>query len=37
VIRAARTCIERMLDFTAQHPATTAPPASGFVPNLGAA
>jgi quinolinate synthase len=37
VIRDARTCIERMLDFTARHPATTALPASGFVPNLGAA
>jgi quinolinate synthase len=37
VIRAARTCIERMLEFTSRHPATTAPPASGFVPNLGAA
>jgi quinolinate synthase len=37
VIRAARTCIERMLEFTAQHPVTTAPPASGFVPNIGAA
>lgn len=36
VIRAARTCIERMLDFTARHPVTTAPPASGFVPNVGA-
>jgi quinolinate synthase len=36
VIRDARTCIERMLEFTAQHPGTTAPPASGFVPNLGA-
>jgi quinolinate synthase len=37
VIRDARTCIERMLEFTAQHPLTTAPPATGFVPNLGAA
>lgn len=37
VIRDARTCIERMLEFTSQHPATTAPPATGFVPNLGAA
>jgi quinolinate synthase len=36
VIRDARTCIERMLEFTAQHPGTTAPPATGFVPNLGA-
>jgi quinolinate synthase len=36
VIRDARTCIERMLEFTARHPGTTAPPASGFVPNLGA-
>jgi quinolinate synthase len=36
VIRDARTCIERMLEFTAQNPGTTAPPASGFVPNLGA-
>jgi quinolinate synthase len=35
VIRDARTCIERMLEFTAQHPVTTAPPATGFVPNLG--
>ena len=30
-------CIERMLDFVAQHPASTARPASGFVPNIGAA
>jgi quinolinate synthase len=37
VIRDARTCIERMLEFTAAHPQTTTPPASGFVPNLGAA
>ena len=37
VIRAARTCIERMLDFTARHPNATAVPATGFVPNLGAA
>jgi quinolinate synthase len=37
VVRDARTCIERMLEFTAQHPLTTAPPATGFVPNLGAA
>lgn len=37
VIDAARTCIERMLDFTARHPTTTAPPATGFVPNIGAA
>jgi quinolinate synthase len=37
VIRAARTCIERMLDFTARHPNVTAAPATGFVPNLGAA
>jgi len=37
VIRSARTCIERMLDFTARHPVATAPPATGFVPNLGAA
>jgi quinolinate synthase len=37
VIRAARTCIERMLDFTARHPNATAAPATGFVPNLGAA
>ena len=36
VIRDARTCIERMLEFTAQHPVATAPPATGFVPNLGA-
>jgi quinolinate synthase len=37
VIRDARTCIERMLDFTAAHRGTTSPPATGFVPNLGAA
>jgi quinolinate synthase len=37
VIRSARTCIERMLEFTARHPTTTAPSASGFVPNIGAA
>jgi len=37
VSRSARTCIERMLDFTARHPVATAPPATGFVPNLGAA
>jgi quinolinate synthase len=37
VIRDARTCIERMLEFTTRHPVTTAPPATGFVPNLGAA
>lgn len=36
VIRDARRCIERMLEFTAAHPAATAPPPSGFVPNLGA-
>jgi quinolinate synthase len=36
VISDARTCIERMLEFTAQHPRTTAPPTTGFVPNLGA-
>jgi quinolinate synthase len=37
VIRSARTCIERMLEFTARHPVTTAPPPDGFVPNIGAA
>jgi quinolinate synthase len=37
VIRSARTCIERMLEFTARHPVTTAPPANGLVPNIGAA
>jgi quinolinate synthase len=37
VIRDARTCIERMLEFTARHPHATTPPATGFVPNLGAA
>jgi len=37
VIRDARTCIERMLEFTAAHPRATTPPPSGFVPNLGAA
>ena len=36
VIRDARTCIERMLEFTAKNPVATAPPATGFVPNLGA-
>jgi quinolinate synthase len=30
-------CIERMLDFVAQHPAAIAKPAQGFVPNIGAA
>ena len=30
-------CIERMLDFVAQHPAAIAQPAQGFVPNIGAA
>jgi quinolinate synthase len=30
-------CIERMLDFVATHPAATAKPAQGFVPNIGAA
>lgn len=30
-------CIERMLDFVAKNPASTARPASGFVPNIGAA
>jgi len=37
VIRDARACIERMLDFTARNPGVTAKPASGFTPNLGAA
>jgi quinolinate synthase len=37
VIRGARTCIDRMLEFVAQRPNVTAPPASGFVPHLGAA
>jgi quinolinate synthase len=37
VIRDARTCIERMLEFVAQHPGATVAPASGFVPHLGAA
>jgi quinolinate synthase len=37
VIRKARTCIERMLDFTAAHPLATKAPATGFVPHLGAA
>ncbi|MBV8208550.1 MAG: quinolinate synthase NadA [Burkholderiaceae bacterium] len=37
VIRTARACIERMLDFTARHPGITRPPPSGFVPHLGAA
>ena len=37
VIARARTCIDRMLEFTARHPQATAQPASGFVPNLGAA
>jgi quinolinate synthase len=37
VIRDARTCIERMLDFVARNPGATALPAGGFVPNLGAA
>jgi len=37
VIEAARTCIERMLDFVAKHPGATAAPATGFVPHLGAA
>ncbi|MES2889815.1 MAG: quinolinate synthase NadA [Pseudomonadota bacterium] len=33
----ALTCIDRMLDFVKQHPGSTAPAPSGFVPNLGAA
>ena len=33
----ALTCIERMLDFVAKHPAAVAKPAQGFVPNVGAA
>lgn len=33
----ALRCIERMLDFTAAHAAATKAPASGFVPNIGAA
>jgi len=37
VIVRARTCIDRMLEFVAQRPRATAPPASGFVPHLGAA
>jgi quinolinate synthase len=37
VIHDAGICIERMLEFTTRHPVTTAPPATGFVPNLGAA
>ena len=37
VIRGARTCIDRMLEFVAQRPGVTARPASGFVPHLGAA
>ncbi len=37
VIRKARTCIERMLDFVAAHPLATKAPASGFVPHIGAA
>jgi len=37
VIRRARTCIDRMLDFVAQHPGSITPAPGGFVPNLGAA
>ncbi len=36
VIRDGRTGIGRMLEFTVRHPVATAPPATGFVPNLGA-
>jgi quinolinate synthase len=35
--RQALGCIERMLDFVAQHPQAIAAPQRGFVPNLGAA
>jgi quinolinate synthase len=37
VMRDARACIERMLDFVAQNPGVATTPAGGFVPNLGAA
>jgi quinolinate synthase len=37
VIRRARTCIDRMLDFVAQHPGSVTPAPGGFVPDLGAA
>jgi len=37
VIRRAHTCIDRMLDFVAQHPSAISPAPCGFVPNLGAA
>jgi len=37
VIRRARTCIDRMLDFVATHPGSITPAPGGFVPNLGAA
>ena len=33
----AQGCIQRMLDFTAAQSAGAAPPASGFVPKIGAA
>jgi quinolinate synthase len=37
VIRSAHTCIDRMLEFVASQPRATPPPATGFVPHLGAA
>jgi quinolinate synthase len=37
VRRRALGCIERMLDFVKQHPGSTATPARGLVPGLGAA
>jgi quinolinate synthase len=37
VRRKALGCIERMLDFVAQHPQAVQRPAGGFVPNIGAA
>lgn len=33
----AKGCIDRMLDFVAQNPASITKPAQGFVPNIGAA
>ncbi|MGE5450913.1 MAG: quinolinate synthase NadA [Acidobacteriota bacterium] len=33
----AKGCIDRMLDFVAQHPASITKPAQGMVPNIGAA
>ncbi len=37
VIRRARTCIDRMLEFVARQPRSGAPAPAGFVPHLGAA